>query len=349
MAYPYWHKEKTMKLPEPLQHISDMIDSYHSEQQEPPRPHLGCSMLGHHCERWLWLSFRWACVEQFDGRVLRLFRRGHIEEDTIIKDLRNVGIDIRAMDKGRQFRVDFGAHVSGSVDGVIHSGIPEATKTKHIAEFKTHSKKSFDDLKKGVKASKPQHYAQMQVYMLGMELDRALYLAVCKDDDRIYTERVKLDKPFAEKLVAKGRRIALSDRMPEPCAGAAPDWYQCKWCPAYDMCHKSKATKQGNCRTCAHATACEDSSWRCERHNADNIPLDYQRQGCDSHVVHPDLVPYERKEAVSEWEAIYIIDGKEVLCGESGFSGKEVIANPQACAVNLAPELREAFGGRFIG
>jgi hypothetical protein len=272
-----------------------------------------------------------------------------MEEDTIIKDLRNIGIDIRALDKGQQFRVDFGSHVSGSVDGVIYGGVPDATKTKHIAEFKTHSKKSFDDLvKHKVEKSKPQHYAQMQVYMLGMEVDRALYLAVCKDDDRIHTERVKLDKPYAEKLVAKGRRIALSDRMPEPCVGAAPDWYQCKWCTAYSMCHEQTPTKQGNCRTCAHSTAKEDSTWRCERHNADNIPLEYQREGCDSHVAHPDLVPYKSKEAASEWEIIYTIDGNDVLCGESGFSGKEVIANPSACANNLAPELREAFGGRFV-
>lgn len=345
MAYPYWHKDKTMKLPDPLDHITQEIDNYHAEQQEPPRPHLGCSMLGHHCDRWLWLSFRWAVVEQFNGRMLRLFRRGHMEEDTIIKDLRNIGIDIRALDKGRQFRVDFDAHVSGSVDGVIYGGVPQAREKKHIAEFKTHSKKSFDDLvKKGVEQSKPQHYAQMQVYMLGMEVDRALYLAVCKDDDRIHTERVKLDKPLAEKLVAKGKRIALSDRMPEPCSGAGPDWYQCKWCPAYSMCHKGEATEQANCRTCAHSTACEDSTWRCERHNADNIPLDYQRQGCDNHVPHPDMVPWQIKEADSQWEAVYIINGNEVLCGEGGFNGKEILDNPEACTPETLA-IKKAFGG----
>tara|TARA_R110002126_G_scaffold25490_7_gene87102 strand:+ start:1080 stop:2099 length:1020 start_codon:yes stop_codon:yes gene_type:complete len=336
------------KIPQPTQHLSAMIDKYHQDNQEAPRPHLGCSTLGHHCERWLWLSFRWSVIEPFAGRILRLFRRGHMEEDTIIKDLRNVGVDIRDMDKGEQFRVDFGSHVSGSVDGVIFSGVPSAEGVKHIAEFKTHSKKSFDDLKKGVKASKPMHYAQMQVYMLGMNINRALYVAVCKDDDRLHTERVRLDKPFAEALVAKGKRIALSDRMPEPCSGAAPDWYLCKWCPAFSMCHKGEPTKQGNCRTCAHSTAMEDSTWRCERHNADNIPLDYQRQGCDSHVPHPDLVPYKRKEADSEWETVYIINGKDVLCSESGYTGKEIIANPEMCASGDMDELRKAFSGRLI-
>ena len=139
------------KLPDPVNTIATMIDQYHSSKKSKPRPHMGVSLLGHHCERWLWINFRWAVVEDFDGRILRLFRRGHSEEDTIIKDLRNIGIDIRSS----QRRVDFGNHVSGSLDGVIESGVPEAPKSRHVAEFKTHSKKSFDDMvKNGVEKSK---------------------------------------------------------------------------------------------------------------------------------------------------------------------------------------------------
>ena len=43
------------------------------------------------------------------------------------------------------------------------------------------SKKSFDELVKlGVEKAKFQHYIQMQVYCLGKNIDRALYVAVCK-------------------------------------------------------------------------------------------------------------------------------------------------------------------------
>ena len=82
-----------MKLPEPMNSISSLIDQFHESKAEKPRGHLGGSLLGHHCERWLWLSFRWAVQESFPGRVLRLFRRGHNEEDIIIRDLRAIGID----------------------------------------------------------------------------------------------------------------------------------------------------------------------------------------------------------------------------------------------------------------
>ena len=332
------------EIPKPIQHIASMIDAAHQDRQERPRPHLGCSTLGHHCDRWLWLSFRWAVVEKFDGRILRLFRRGHLEEPQIISDLRAIGIDV----DGSQDHVDFGSHVSGSVDGVIHHGVPTAENTKHVAEFKTHSKKSFDDLKKGVQASKPMHYVQMQVYMLGLKLKRALYVAVCKDDDRLHTERIHFDIDVAKKAVARGKRIALSDRMPEPCTGASKAWYLCKFCAAYSFCHESEPTQQGNCRTCAHATAKADSTWRCERHNSENIPLDYQRTGCDSHTIHPDLVPYQRKEADSQWEAIYVINGKDVLNGEAGYSGQEIIANPDMCASGDMDELRSKFNGRIV-
>jgi hypothetical protein len=329
-----------MQIPE-LDQIQQLIDQHHEEQQEPPRPHLGASMLGHPCDRWLWLSFRWAVVEKFSGRMLRLFRRGQNEEQQIINDLRAIGLDVRTPSSG-QSRVDFGCHVSGSIDARIEAGVPGAVKTHHVAEFKTHSLKSFNEVKaKGVKEAKPMHWAQMQLYMLGTELNRALYVAVCKDDDRIYTERVRLDLPAAQKLVERGHRITQSDRMPEPIS-TNPTWYECKFCPAHEFCHKSKLTKEVNCRTCAHASALPDSTWHCARWD-DLIPVEAQREGCESHVLHPDMVPWERRESASEWQAVYIVKGKPIANGAPGdgvYSSKELLANADACGNAEVDEIR---------
>jgi hypothetical protein len=220
--------------------IAELIDKHHESQQEPPRPHMGASMLGHPCDRWLWLSFRWAVVERFNGRMLRLFRRGQNEEAQIVRDLRAIGIDVQSTG-AQQNRVDFGCHVSGSIDGIAESGVPFGDGKQHVLEFKTYNKKSFDKLEEdGVEKAKPMHYAQMQVYMLGTGIDRALYVAVCKDDDRIWTELVQFDKDFAQRLVERGKRIALSDRMPEPLS-ADPSWHQCKFCPAHGIvCHREQ-------------------------------------------------------------------------------------------------------------
>jgi hypothetical protein len=153
------------KIPDSNNSLSELIYRDIENNQEPPRPHLGCSLLGHSCDRWLWLSFRHAVIEKFNGRILRLFRRGQLEESQIVKDLKSIGIDIRNTGPN-QINVNFGSHVSGSLDGVIYYGVPSALNKKHIAEFKTHSKKSFYDLEKhGVEKSKPMHFAQCQLCM----------------------------------------------------------------------------------------------------------------------------------------------------------------------------------------
>ena len=279
-------------IPPPRVTVQGLIDAHHAAQTEAPRPHMGASELGHACDRWLWLKFRWMVIEKFEGRTLRLFRRGHNEEATILKDLRAIGMVIRETVDG-QARVDFGSHVSGSIDAVIESGVPEAPKKPHVAEFKTHSKKSFDDLeKKGVEAAKHQHFVQMQVYMHGLGIDRALYVAVCKDDDRMHVERVRYDVDVATKYIARGKRLALADEMPPPLS-TDPTWYECKWCPAHKVCHEGLGvTAPQTCRSCAYATAKDDSTWRCEKHDADNIPLGFQRTGCADYELHDHLLPF---------------------------------------------------------
>jgi hypothetical protein len=340
-----------MKIPESEHNIESLIDKHHEGQAEVPRSHLGASTLGHVCDRWLWLSFRWAVQPSFPGRILRLFRRGREEEVNIINDLRAIGMDVRKVSS--QHRVDFGSHVSGSLDAIIDSGVPEAPKAKHIAEFKTASRKAFDSLvKDGVEKSKPEHFIQMQVYMSGTKIDRALYLTVCKDDDRIHIERVKFDKDVALFAIERGKRIALADRMPEPIS-SDPSWYQCKFCDAHDFCHESKITKHVNCRTCAHATALQDSTWHCARWDA-VIPLDTQKEGCESHVLHPDLVPWKRKDGPDEWTAVYEINGVDLANGEGDanvYTSKELLANPAACAGGdpFVAELRNEFDGRVVG
>jgi len=318
------------------------INDYHANKKERPRPHMGVSLLGHHCERYLWLNFRWAVIEKFEGRILRLFRRGHMEEKTIVQDLRAVGVDIQHTE-GAQSRVDFGCHVSGSIDGIIEQGLIEAPVKRHIAEFKTHGLKSFKDLcKDGVEKSKWTHYIQMQVYMLGSKINDAFYLAVCKDNDELYTERVKLDKKLAQEYVNKGHRLAMSERIPEPCSGASPDWYLCKWCAAYDFCHKEKPTQEVNCRTCANVTPTNAGEWHCYKWQ-DNVPVDAQYEGCPSHALHPDLVPYKRIESDQDCVAVYEIEGRAVKNGDGHYSSKEIIANPSACGEPFVNAFKSAF------
>jgi hypothetical protein len=262
-----------MKLPEPYHSIEAMIDKWHEDQKNELRPHLGASILGEPCARKIWYLFRWAPNLGFEGRILRLFRRGAKEEDDVVADLLRIGCKV----EGRQRRVDFGDFVSGSIDGIVH-GVPQAPSAPHLLEIKTHNKKSFDALyREGVQKSKPVHFAQMQAYMLGLGLERALYFAVCKDDDRIYTERVKLDQAGALDLVQRAKDVARSTTPPRRIS-ENPSWYECKFCSVYAICHQGEAPRK-SCRTCEHGEP-KYPGWYCRHHGAD-IPREVEVKGCE--------------------------------------------------------------------
>ena len=176
---------------------------------EPPRDYLGASIIGHPCERYLWYCFRQCCKPNFDGRMYRLFETGDLEEARFVENLRAIGCKVHDTDEnGEQFEVSaFGGHFLGHMDSAI-LGIPEAPKTWHVGEFKTHNAKSFAKLKKeGVQKSKPQHYAQVMVYMHLTGMKRALYLARNKDTDELYSERIRYDKAESKALMERAHRI----------------------------------------------------------------------------------------------------------------------------------------------
>lgn len=312
------------KIPTPKNTTIGEIDRYHEfkANDEKPRFHLGASGIGKKCERELWYGFRKAFKNLFPGRILRLFRRGHHEEHWVVQDLRSIGCVISgALDD--QMDLELAPHFGGSPDGVIHSGVPEAPKTPHVLEIKTHSLKSFQDLQKqGVAKSKPVHVAQMQCYMHGLNIKRALYVAVCKNDDQLYIERIEYDKKMAEDLIEKAKRIIKADRIPDPIS-TDPSWWECKFCPARDLCHGKQPTDQINCRTCAHSTPEDDGRWHCAKWD-NKIPRKTELVGCDSHVLHPDLVPWKLVGGDGV-RAEYEINGETVVNGEGATPSREMV------------------------
>lgn len=154
--------------------------------------------------------------ENIQGRTLRLFETGNIEEDRWIENLRSIGCEVvdRGPD-GKQIMVEAcDGHVRGYLDSEI-LGLPEAPKTIHVGEMKSHNLKSFTDLKKrGVRLSKPLHYGQIQTYMHQRGRDRGIYLAVCKDNDELYAERLDLDLPYVTRLLARAERIVKAHEPP---------------------------------------------------------------------------------------------------------------------------------------
>lgn len=287
--------------------VADAIYAVHEREREDwRRPHLGASQIGKKCTRYLWMTFRWAAdptakdTRAERGRLLRLFRRGDREEVEVVRELKKVpGLTVLDVDPktGKQWRIDFaGGHYGGSMDGRI-LGVPAAPKTWHVLEIKTYNAKRFDDLvRRGVQDVAPDHYAQTQAYMRASKLTRALYVAVCKDDDRIYTERIRLDREFADYTVRRADLVVLS-RQPLERIKNDPTWWECKMCPFHATCQMGRVEQlERNCRTCLSATPRDDGTWWCE-HYQRPLSLGDQRAGCDAHLFVPGLLPWEAVDA----------------------------------------------------
>ncbi|WP_395663469.1 PD-(D/E)XK nuclease family protein [Aestuariivirga sp.] len=287
-----------------------IYSAYEDGRNEGFREHLGASLIGKPCERALWYDFRWVTAAQHSGRILRLFQTGHLEEERLVRDLRASGATVLEVDPetGRQFKVEaLSGHFGGSLDGLA-VGLRESPRTWHVLEFKTHSAKSYAQLvAKGVAASKPQHAAQMQIYMHLMGLTRAFYLAVCKDTDALYAERIEADPAQAERLLAKASRIIDAARPPSRIS-EDPAWFECRMCSHRAVCHEG-AMAAVNCRTCLHSTPVE-GGWHCARHDRMR-DFGQQLNGCRDHLFIPDLVNGEVIDATENFVVYRMKNGTD--------------------------------------
>lgn len=265
------------------------------------------SAIGHPCERHLWYRFRWAHLpEEFDGRKLRLFQTGHVEEARMIAWLRMAGAEVEALDPttGEQWEVvACDGHFKGHSDGKV-AGIVEAPVVKHLLECKTHNAKSFEQLKRhGVAISKPEHVAQMQIYMHLLGLTRAFYLAEHKDSSELYAERIHYDAAHALALMAKAERIATAESAPHKIS-SDPSYYLCKAfnCASWGVCHGGDFALR-NCRTCLNSETRPNGVWFCTRHQHP-LSVEDQKAGCPSHLYLPSLVPGEQLDADPKAETV---------------------------------------------
>lgn len=302
--------------------VEAIYQSYESER-ESFRPHLGASVIGRECERELWYSFRWCTRPSFSGRMLRLFDTGKREEERFIDELRRIGIEVHDTDSetGRQFSFSaFGGHFAGSIDAAA-LGIIEAPATWHLCEFKTYNAKRFELLKKhGVKVASPEHYAQMVLYMDYLEFTRAFYLAVNKDTDELYGERIHADPGFAALLKNKAQRI-INSATPLPRISEDPGWWKCKCCDHQATCHQGEPPEV-NCRTCLQSTPV-DRGWKCEKHQQ-MLSRAEQERGCADHLFIPPLLSGDVVDADDQSVEYRLSDGTMLRNGRGGLSSRQI-------------------------
>ena len=270
--------------------------------------------LGNECDRALWLTFRWASPpEEIEGRKVRIFRRGDLEESRLIEDLERIGVEVF----GQQDRIRLvSGHVRGKIDGRL-LGLPEAPKTEHLVEFKSSNTKNFALLlKDGVKKAQAKHYVQCQIGMHALGLTRALYMVTNKDDEAIYAERLEYDLEFCVRLLARAERLVQMHSAPARIS-EDPEFFGCMFCKHKAVCHQD-AFPRVTCRSCLHSTAEMegDGHWSCARW-AKPLSIDEQKAGCGAHLFLPDLVPGEMLDSDAEAEQVTyrLRNGREFVDG----------------------------------
>ncbi len=267
-----------------MANIKELINKTAAALEHPPvipeqRSYMGVSLLGHHCPRYVWLTFRWAFkVQPLPRRVNRIFQRGHDEEPRFIAELNRIGVTVSESQNEIQF-VD--GHVKGHCDGIA-TGVLEAPKTPHLTEFKTMNEKAFREITKAnsVKQSHPQYYVQVQLYMKGFKLKRYLFMSVNKNDESFYVERGKLNNDVIDFTLSKAHDLVYSNTLPQTCY--TKTFYKCRWCDAAGLCWIPGIEPEKNCRTCFYSMPIKKGNWYCSR-NDGVIPVEFQRKGCDSY------------------------------------------------------------------
>lgn len=267
------------------------------------RWHLGASLIGEGCSRKLWYGFRWAVREEFTGRHLRLFNRGHKEEHRFVEWLRGAGFQVwtheqldewrlddngqpALVKEGKQFKIStLGGHFGGSLDGIAK--FPESYKINEpvLLEFKTNGTGAgFAKLtKEGMAIAKPMHFAQTCTYGSDVKynFDWVLYMNICKNDDDMHVEMVKLDHKHGNNMRIKAERIIFAQEAP-PRLSDNPTFFDCKYCSAKAVCHEG-ALPVRNCRSCANASPVDNGEWFCSVHNG-QIPREHVPNACPQYT-----------------------------------------------------------------
>lgn len=264
--------------------ISKDVDAYCvKEFTDEHRHHLGASIIGKGCKRDIWYSWRWVRTAQFEGRMLRLFNRGHLEERRFVQWLRGIGCEVWEVDPetNKQFRI---WAISGHYGGSADSGgfLPYLPDLPILFEYKTHKEKYFNEVKKkGVQLAQPSHYSQMCSYGKHYGFRYGLYCAVNKNDDDLHFELVELNWNQADQLVLKAAEIIHAKKPPEKIS-LNPSYYKCKMCVHEGICHRDEPAEI-NCRSCKFADPVENAEWYCN-YWQQIIPKDFLIKGCGSHV-----------------------------------------------------------------
>ncbi len=268
-----------------LPKIADIYRQEYGERaSKKEMPKMRISGIGSNCTRKMWYNYRMAKREKFDGRIIRLFNRGHMEEARIIAMLETVGAEVIFQD-GENKDLSFkSGDFAGTCDGKA-TKVPGYEESTVMLEYKTMNKNQYSKyMKEGLALFSDQYHVQVHFYLTAMKLDLCLFIAVCKDDDKFNIEVIRRQPEIVEQYYERALKV-MSSSVPPERLNDSPLWWECKWCGFHSICHGDDIMNK-NCRTCKFAERKENGDWHCQhRDNSwDYLSEEQQYEGCQHHL-----------------------------------------------------------------
>jgi hypothetical protein len=225
--------------------MTALLDSSYKAKQDavPKRTYLGASMMGKECGRAVAFEYHQVPKDPtrgFSGQLYRVFDMGHDGEERMAQYLAVAGFELRTVNReGKQFGYALAdGRMKGHIDGVIVGGPDVGCAWPALWENKALNDKGFGDVTdKGIEKAKPLYYAQVQIYMAYMALERCLFTCINRDTGEIYCEIIPLDAVKAQAYSDRGVKV-LESRTPQDFPRISRDQtdYRCRFCDWHDAC-----------------------------------------------------------------------------------------------------------------
>ncbi len=197
------------------------------------------SIIGHPCLRYLYYCrVKWQEKLPPDIAILRAYEGGKDGERIVIERLKKMGyVIVREQEPAVWSKYQ----LSGTIDGILKEG-----EKQHVIEVKNMSTNNYnrlncpEDFRKEYYLA--MYIAQVQVYMILLELESAYMILRNKNNDDMKSIAIPLDYDYAEKLLRKSEII--NEHIANNTEPSRTEDEYCSECGFFHVCKPSIVQKQ---------------------------------------------------------------------------------------------------------
>lgn len=220
--------------------IHRALEEAREKRSQEHRPGIMLSSIGD-CPRNLWAALHEVPEDKpIEGKPLAIFALGSAIETHVIQLMQSAGFVITETDStGRQPAVTaYDGRVRGRLDGVVRLGRTKLDQEWVVLEIKSAKASRFEELLQlGYEAWSQRYADTLHAYMGWGGYRHALVVVYCKDDSRIYAEKIRLDAGRFTALRLKAEYVLDAENVVvRPTEAKSQYCGFCKWCSRNEWC-----------------------------------------------------------------------------------------------------------------